>query len=278
MLYIADFGNHVVRYLDLGGTVMGFGPEGDFMIDTLAGTLGVSGSSGDGGSAKEARLYLPAGVACDSIGRKVFIAEYGNHVVRLVDLTTGRISTLVGAFGSPGLSGDGGLAVAAQLRFPMAVAVGGEATAAAPEIYIADYGNHAIRRVDLSSNIISTIAGTIGVAGTEGDGTKDGGPATSAWLRLPGDVVYDHATSTLYIAGTSNPALRSVDLSTGTIASVIARAGYYGGKNRVLGDGGPVSLAMDSSQRRLYMSEGYNHAIRYADLNSFVYPAGCNPP
>jgi hypothetical protein len=139
------------------------------IIATVAGT-GTRGISGDGGPATAAEIYDPQGVAALPDGG--FLIADGDYVVRRVS-PTGIISTVAGT-GTPGFSGDGGPATAAQLTNPNAVAVTADGG-----FLIADSGNRRIRRVS-SSGIISTVAGT-GVQGSSGDG----GAATAAQLNAP---------------------------------------------------------------------------------------------
>jgi hypothetical protein len=156
---IADAGNDRVRRVFPDGT-----------IRTVAGT-GMYGFSGDGGPATAANLQAPLGVAALPDGG-FLIADAAAARVRRVS-PTGTISTVAGT-GTPGFSGDGGPATAAQLTNPNAVAVTADGG-----FLIADSGNRRIRRVS-PSGIISTVAGT-GVQGSSGDG----GAATAAQLNAP---------------------------------------------------------------------------------------------
>ncbi len=127
-LYIADTGNHRILIVDAAGA-----------IDTVAGT-GTQGFDGDGGPAVEAQLNAPSGVAVDAEGAYLYIADTGNQRIRKVD-AEGAIDTVAGT-GTPGYDEDGGPAVAAQLNAPVGVAVDAEGN-----VYIADAGNHRIRKV-----------------------------------------------------------------------------------------------------------------------------------
>jgi sugar lactone lactonase YvrE len=173
------------------------------IIQTVAGT-GVPGSSGDGGAATAAQLAGPQGLAFDGSG-DLLIADTDNHLIRKVDVSTGVISTMAGT-GTPGFSGDGGAATSAQLLHPAAVTV--DPTG---DLYIADTGNHRIRKVEASTGTITTVAGT-GVGGLSGDG----GAATAAQLANPQGVALD-LMGDLLIADTGNGRVRKVDLSTGMI-------------------------------------------------------------
>ncbi|MFE6094008.1 RICIN domain-containing protein [Streptomyces massasporeus] len=218
------------------------------LISTFAGT-GVAGSTGDSEPAVSAQLNRPLGVAVDSVGT-LYISEYGGHRVRKVT-TDGKISTYAGN-GSPGALGDGGPAVSAQLKNPREVAVDG-----AGDLYIADAGNHRIRKVTVDGKI-STFAGT-GTASSGGDG----GLATAAQVNSPLGVAVDSAGN-LYICEHGGHRVRKVT----TDGKISTYAGN--GSPGALGDGGPavsaqlrhpVGLAVDGAGN-LYIADYYNHRIR----------------
>jgi sugar lactone lactonase YvrE len=175
-------------------------------ITTIAGT-GVAGSTGDGGAAILARTNTPAGIAIDTNGN-VYFADTGNHRIRKITASTRVISTVAGS-GAIGFSGDGGLASFAQINAPSGVAVD-----PAGNLYIADRGNHRIRRVDAVTGLISTIAGT-GIAGPSGDGAL----ATNAWLASPSSLAVDPAGN-LYVADTNNNRIRRIDAATNIITTI----------------------------------------------------------
>ena len=148
-------------------------------------TTGFGGGVGDGGAPTTASLIDPRGVFEDPLGN-VHIADTGHHRIRRVD-PAGLMSTIAGS-GIEGLSGDGGPAVDASLAAPAAVVSDDQGN-----LYIADTGNHRIRKVN-ASGIISTFAG----GGTE---LGDGGPATNAMLESPSGL-FLKGRDTLYIADT----------------------------------------------------------------------------
>jgi sugar lactone lactonase YvrE len=235
-LFIGDSKNHRVRRVNGSGR-----------IATVAGT-GHLGFSGDGGGARSADLSFPWELACDS--GNLYIADSGNHRVRLVN-GSGTITTVAGT-GVRGYSGDGGPATAAQLRRPGAAAVDGSG-----RLYIVDYGNNRVRRVDASGRI-TTIAGN-GERGFSGDG----GPATAARLNSPSGLALDHSGN-LYIADSRNNRVRKVSRA-GTITTVAGT-----GKGGFSGDGDkateaklnyPIGLALDHSHN-LYIADSGNHRVR----------------
>lgn len=182
-LYIADSGNHKIRRVAPNGT-----------ISTVAGT-GLAGFTGDGGQATSARLNNPYDVAVS--GNSLYIADRNNNRVRRVDLSTGTITTVVGT-GVSGFSGDDGPATLARIADPRSVTVdpGGN-------LFIADTGNHRVRRVD-TSGTITTVAGT-GLTGNGGDG----GLAIDAELHVPVHVTVS-TTGTLYVCELNNNRVRRV--------------------------------------------------------------------
>ena len=184
-LYIADVSNDRIRKVDAS--------TGN--IETVAGT-GISGYSGDGGAATAAQLNSPRSVGVDAAGN-LYIADSDNHRIRKVDASTGNISTVVGT-GAQSYGGDGAAAAAAQINNPFSVAVDGSGN-----LYIADSGNHRIRKVD-TAGVITTVAGT----GSSGD-SGDGGAAAAAQLDLPRGVGVD-AVGNLYIGDTFNSRVRKV--------------------------------------------------------------------
>ena len=244
-LFIADFFNNRIRKVGTDG-----------IITTVAGN-GSAGFSGDGGSAAEAMLHQPSGVAADGAGN-LYIADKLNHRVRRVS-PTGLIVTVAGN-GTAGSAGDGGPATAAVLNRPVAVAVDG-----AGNLYIADLDNQRIRKVGVNG-VITTLAG-VGSAEYSGDG----GPAGRAQLNSPEGVVVDWAGN-LYIADTNNQRVRV--LGPDGIIRTAAGSGVAG----FSGDAGPAGSAMLSAPLRvavdnagnLYIADAGNHRVRKVGLDGKI--------
>ena len=194
-LFIADTDNNVIRFVD-GVTGIIFTGVGN----------GVAGFSGDwNGSGlppapTEASLNTPTGVAVDASGNLLFIADKDNNRIRLVPAFL-FIVTWAGN-GVPGFGGDDGPATSASLNVPRGVAVDGFGFGS--NVFIADFFNHRIRRVDGVTGITTTVAGN-GVPGFGGDD----GPATSANLKFPAGVAVD-ASGNLFIADNNNHRIRKV--------------------------------------------------------------------
>src|SRR5271157_2396715 len=233
-LYIADTLNNVVRKVSAG------------VIATVAGT-GTPGSGGDNGPPTSAQLYAPSGIAVDSSGN-LYIADSANNRIRLV--SGGVIATIAGT-GTPGLSGDNGPAISAQLYAPSGIAVDSSGN-----LFIADTYNGIIR--EISNGVISTVAGngTLGYAG-------DNGPALRAQLNNPYGIAVD-SVGNLYIADTADQRIRKVS-SSGTIATVAGN-----GTPGFSGDSGPAptaqlnspyGLTVDSAGK-VYIADYNNNRVR----------------
>src|ERR1019366_6300837 len=203
-LYIAEFGNNRVRKVSTNGN-----------MSTLAGS-GVSGYSGDGGQATSAQLNGPRGVAADGAGN-VYIADSGNNRVRRV--TPDGVITTVAGTGVAGVSGDGGLAVNAQVGNPIALAADFSGN-----LYIAD-GSARVRKL-FFSGIINTIAGN-GTRGYSGDG----GSAPSAHLNGPSALAVVGGASPVWVADTLNNAVRQLQFAGGgtTVGAVTSGASNLSG-------------------------------------------------
>ena len=175
-----------------GCTIYKVTPDGKAY--TVAGIEGSCGFSGDGGAATQAQLDQPLGIAIDIVGN-LYIADVLNNRVRKVD-TNGTITTVAGT-GIGGFSGDGGPAIQAQIE-PNRLTVDSQGN-----IFIADYINHRVRKVD-AAGIITTVAGN-GTSGYSGDG----GPATQASLGGPINVEVD-PDGNLYIPQFDDHRIRKV--------------------------------------------------------------------
>jgi uncharacterized protein YjiK len=206
----------------------------------------------------------PQGVASAG-ARQLLVADPTHRVVWLANLSSitatvyGQVipayaMAIVAGTGAPGSAGDGRIAASAQLGSPMGLAVDDH-----NNLYIADVGNHRVRKVWASSGLITTVAGN----GTAGFGGDDG-PATAAQLNAPYGVALD-VGGNLYIADTENHRVRKVWASSGVITTV-AGTGASGYK----GDGGPATAAQLNAPRgiavdaggNLYIADTFNHRVR----------------
>ena len=183
-IYITDVANNKIRKVTASTGI----------ITTIAGT-GIVGYSGDSGPATAAELNGPGTIFLDNSGNILF-SDTWNNVIRKIDIS-GIITTIAGT-GTGAYAGDNGPATSAELNEPWGVYVDNE-----NDIFISDFGNGAIRKIDGTTGIITTVAGT-GVQGYSGDG----GPATAAEL-YPDDVFLDNIGN-MIIADFGNNRIRKV--------------------------------------------------------------------
>jgi sugar lactone lactonase YvrE len=296
-IYIADTVNHRIRKVTASTGI----------ITTVAGSStigngsglpgnGAGGYSGDGGPATAAELDFPEGVAVDGSGN-IYIADNGNNRIRKVTASTGIITTVAG-IGKRGYSGDGGAATAARVYAPFGVALDSSGN-----IYIAEFGNSRIRKVTVSTGIITTVAGiggigtdadngaitngviitdavkgTTGTLGYSGDG-GDGGAATAAQLE-PWGVALDSSRN-IYIADVgSHVALDSsgngnirgpytgghcVRKVTASTGKISTVAGTYSGDDKP--GSSPTGVAVDSSGN-IYIADSGHCGIRKVTVST----------
>ncbi len=253
-LYIMDVNNSRVRRVDATtGIITSVAGNGSFAF------------GGDGGPALSASFRNGRGVIVDGAGN-IIIADFGNLRVRRVDAATGFITTMVGtgAFCNAGPCGDGGPAAAAPI-FPF-----GFAFDLSGNLLISDQGTGRIRKVDKTTGIITSVAGT--TRGFSGDG----GPANAAQMDSPSGIALD-ASGNLYIADQRNNRVRKVDSSTGII-STIGGNGTFG----LSGDGGlavnarlafPTWVVLDA-QGGVLFSDQNNFRVRRIEPP----PSDATPP
>ena len=236
LLYIADLSNHRVRKVDVRTGV----------ITTVAGT-GTQGFSGDGGAATNAQLAFPAGIAVAPDGA-LYIAAAGSHRIRKV-APDGTITTIAGT-STGGFAGDGGTATAAQLNFPSGLALNRAGTT----LYVADFGNHRVRAIDLTATppTISTAFG-------------DGNTST---LNNPRAVAVD-SRGTLYTAGINGHRVHK-RTSGGTVTTIAGTGTACSNARNPCSDGGtataaqlhePWGLAV-GRDGTVYVSDSDNHRVR----------------
>jgi len=239
--YIADTYNNRIRYVSVSGD--------NHIIYTFAGSTSTFTSNGDGNAATSATLNRPAGIAINVDYTFLYISDGNSHIIRKIDLTTKIISTIAGT-SVAGYSGDIGPATNAKLYFPKGLSVDTD-----NNLYVADYGNHVVRKIMTGDCIFPSSAPTYapsvtdsvttapttvmptstptiicqpnyiyniaGVGGVTSSTIKDGVSGTSAHLNGPSGVATDKFKN-VYIADTINNRIRKVSVNYGNAISTIA--------------------------------------------------------
>lgn len=250
-LYIADSLLHRIRivYADTG------------LIATIAGT-GAQGFSGDGGPCVDAELDRPRDVTVDRFGNIYFTDSNGMRI-RKINGVSARISTVTGS-GSGSFSGDGGPAVDASVNDARGITTDEEGN-----LYLVDGRNHRIRKIDVDTGMIDTVAGW-----SPGDFVENA-DALEARLVFPVDISLD-TYGNLFIAEESRRSVRRIDAITNRATTVTSAD-----EDSFSGDGGPAreatnrgfsSLDFDSDDN-LYLAEPDSHRVRMIEKAGGPLPA-----
>lgn len=234
--YIADESNHVIRKITNAG-----------VVTTLAGTAGQSGS--DDGTGSAARFNSPSGLAIDATGN-LYVADTMNHTIRRIT-PAGEVTTIAGSAGDAGsLNGTGN---ASRFNAPQGVAVN------ATNLFIADTGNHTVRRVVLATGVVTTLAGTAGQSGS-----ADGAGA-AARFNSPTGIAADAANRT-WVADAGNNTIRAVS-AAGTVTTLAGLAGTQGaadgtGSAARFNEASALAFHTAPGVADLYLLDTENHTVR----------------
>jgi hypothetical protein len=247
--FVADRENHVIRKIDTSGNVT-----------TFAGSFGLSGSADGTGSA--ARFNLPGGIT--AVGTTLFVCDTGNHTIRRIS-ASGVVTTLAG---TPGTSGAvDNAAGAGNVLFSSPRGITSDGATLGTTLFVADTGNHNIRRLFLSG-ATTTIAGS-GLSGA-GDGV-----GAAASFSSPGGITFDGAS--LFVADTGNHTIREITSPFGASGNVTTLAGAAGVPGFVDDTTGilarfssPASITALGLGGSLFVADTGNHVVRQIDQTGFV--------
>lgn len=234
--YLTDLGNHAVRVVDL--------------VDRVVRTL-VGGPMSEGdrdGALEDAELSTPTGLALDGAARVLYVADAGNQKIRAIDLQVGTMSTLAGS-GAPG--GRDGDAAEASFDDPWELALADGA------LYVADTGGATVRRIDVASGAVSTLAGSYGESEhVDGDGVD-------ARFRVPLGLAV--AGGALFVADYQAHTIRRVALPGGETSTLLGTdgvAGAVGGPADFAALSSPTGLAASADGVLLWVTEEGGHVVR----------------
>ncbi|HTZ19732.1 MAG TPA: immunoglobulin domain-containing protein [Opitutaceae bacterium] len=268
-VYVADTNNHVIRKVTPAG-----------VVTTVAGQAGTPGSAnGTGGTGGTAQFRFPYGVAVNSTGTTLYVADTYNHTIRVIDIS-GATPSVTTLSGSAGVSGSADGVAPARFNYPQGIAVAGL------NLYVADTSNQSIRKIVISSATVSTLAGPDGssgnVPGTTGGIANATGPA--ARFNFPYAVAADNTN--VYVADHGNHAIRQIVIASGAVTT-LAGTGSSGTADGTLTGGvssatfnSPGGITVDSTGSTLgttlYVADSVNNAIRKVVIatGTVTTPAG----
>ncbi len=204
-LYVADTYGNTIRKIEIG----------TWTVTRLAGSAsGLAGNKDSDPTDINATFNLPTGITI--VGTSLYVADYGNNTIRKVDTNTGVVTTVAGSSSEAGAV-DANVGTNARFYRPFGITTDGT------NLYVADCGNHLIRKIVLSSNAVFTLAGAAGSAGTA-DSTDDTG--STARFNLPTQIATDG--SNLYVTDFNNSTIRQIVIATGKVTTIAGSAGNIG--------------------------------------------------
>ena len=239
-LFVADSRNHAIRKITPGG-----------VVTTFAGKLGVAGSANGTGTA--ARFDSPSGLAFDPAGN-LYVSDTGNGTIRKIT-SAAKVSTFAGVAGAGGfLDGAAGIALFSS---PLGIAVASNGT-----VYVADSGNHCIRKV--AGSVVSTFAGFPRVWGSVD------GQGTNALFNGPVGIAFDSRTN-LFVCDANNDTIRKI-APDGTVTTFAGMAGSDGAEDGDVNSAqfrSPAELAFDR-KGNLFVADSLNQTVREISTNWIV--------
>jgi sugar lactone lactonase YvrE len=233
-LFVVDSFNHMIRKVGIDSG----------LVTTVAGQF-VSGATDGAGAA-----FYPPSSGISSDGSSLYVADYYNHTIHKIDLATGIVNTLAGS----GVAGDiDGIGTAAEFGHPDGL------TYESGNLYLADYSNHTIRKIELATSKVSTLAGSSKQGNADGIGAE-------ASFNYPRSLVSDG--SHLYVSDYANHSIRQIEIATGKVTT-LAGSGKIGSKNGTGADASfnyPRGVSINSGN--LYIADTFNHKIRKIEIAS----------
>jgi len=231
-LFVADSQNNAIRKAVITTGV----------VTTLAGTAAGAPWAADGTGA-DARFFIPDGITTDGVN--LFVTDSDNHTIRKVVIATGVVTTLAGTAGS--LGAVDGTGVAARFHYPGGITTDGT------NLYLTD--NNTIRKVVIATGVVTTLAGTSGVAGSAD------GVGTDARFNDSGGITTDGMN--LFVTDSGNHTIRKVVIATGVVTTLVGTAGTSGfadGTGTTAKFNNPIGITTDGSN--LFVADTLNDTIR----------------
>lgn len=239
-LYVADNDNSEIRAIDLATK----------QVSTLAGDYNNKGAVDGVGTA--ASFNLPQGLVADPSGQNLYVTDQANHEIRKIVIATGQVTTWAGATESGFVDG---LGTAARFNMPANIAIDPQGKS----LYVTDASNNAIRKIDIATAAVTTVAGAIET------GYKDS-VGIYARFTTPWGIVTDGTN--VYVADAANDLIRMIDLASSTVTTLCGKY-TYGSDDGACDQATfqtPAGLALDPNGSTLYICDSLNNKIRFIRL------------
>lgn len=243
--------SHKISPRLIGGAIQAGGLNLQNLVTTIAGVPMVTGSAD--GTSRRALFNWPYGITSD--GANLYVADYTNRCIRKIVIATGVVTTLAGKPRSIG-SADG-VGAEAAFRFIQGITTDGT------NLYVTDVGNHNIRKIVISTGVVTTLAGS-----AENPGKADG-IGTAATFNYPWGITTDGVN--LYVTDDNNATIRQIEISTGVVTTLAGTVGFTGhtdGTGTTASFYNPYGITTDGTN--LYVADSYNNAIRKIVISSGV--------
>jgi hypothetical protein len=233
-------------FVQMGGSFQGV----ELSLSTAVTTLAGSGSSGSAnGTGTSATFYRPEDITTD--GTNIYVADRRNYLIRKIVISTGIVTTVAGTGSSGSANGTG---TSASFNRPSGITTDGT------NLYVADTFNHLIRKIVISTGVVTTVAGTGSYGSANGTGT-------SASFNVPKGITTDGIN--LYVADMFNNLIRKIVISTGVVTTVAGSSqGSVDGTGTSATFNGPEGITTDGTN--LYMADRDNHLIRQIVISTGV--------
>lgn len=269
-LYVADEMNHTIRKIEIATGI----------VTTLAGSPGENGYVDGIGTA--ARFSYPRGITTDGIN--LFVTDSNNHTIRKIVISSGAVTTVAGSGNWEDYGSTDGIGSVAKFYYPMGITTDGV------NLYVADTENDTIRKVEISSGLVSTFAGQPNITtpyADDSDGTTWNGGSNNyddieSTFFSPMGITTDGVN--LYVSDTSYNTIRRIEISSGIVSTMAGAAGTFGSADDPDGtawnDGtkeyddiestffNPVGITADAEN--LYITDAGNNTIRRIVISSGV--------
>ena len=211
-LYVVDSGSNTVKFINIATRI----------VTIIGSTTGLAGSVDSATDITAVRFNQPIGITTDGIN--LYVTDFNNATVRRIDIATKAVSTLAGTSGASGSSD--GVQGAARFHLP------GRITTDGVNLYLTDFYNRTIRKIEIKSGTVTTIAGTPGPLGAD-DGTADG-IGTAARFYQPNGITTDGTN--LYVTDSYHNTIRKIVIATGAVTTINTGGTYisqsaYGGSS-----------------------------------------------